>query len=228
MNYLALVNRSRRECGVSGNDLSSVAGTTGEAKRFTDWVAQAWVEIQEEHNEFDWMRKSFSFATTAEQQAYLPDTDILLSDFGSWATNESFRCYETALGTPNEMFLTLMTYSDFRDTYQFSSFRTTYTRPISIAVRPNDKALLLGPAPGTIYTVVGEYFYTPIELAIDADEPAMPSRYHMAIVYRVMQSYALYEAAPEVLQRGQMGYSEMIKRIESDQLQPVMVGGAMV
>ena len=230
MNLLALVNRMRRECGVATSDLTTVVGASGESQRITDWVVQAWTEIQEEHPEWNWLRSTVSFDTIANQFEYTP-TDaipvgIALTDFGSW-DEESFRIYLTATGTPDEMFLEYRDYANFRDLYQFSSFRTTYMRPLSLAVRPNDKALLLGPTPDTVYTVVGEYFTSPVELALDADTPAMPSRFHMAIVYRAMQSYALYEAAPEVMTRGQTGYNEMLKRIEFDQLMPVTTGGPL-
>lgn len=230
MNLLQLTNRLRQECGISGDDLSTVVGVTGEAQRCRDWIVQAWTEIQEEHREYDWMRKEVSFDTIAGQQAYTPSdpipVGIALTDFGHWDI-DSFRCYLKSIGVANEMFLTKMDYAQFRDHYIFATFRTTQSRPISIAVRPNDKALLLGPIPDFVYTVVGEYFYDPITLSLDADTPAMPSRYHMAIVYRAMQSYALYEAAPEVMTRGQTGYSELIKRIEEDQLQPIDLAGAL-
>lgn len=229
MTLLELTNRLRQECGVSGSDLTTVVGVSGESKRCRDWIVQAWVEIQQEYPTFDWMRASVSFNTTAQQQAYTPSdsapTGAALADFGSWDM-ESFRLYRTSTGTSDESFLSEMDYKSFRDYYIFSSFRTSYSRPISIAQRPNDKALLLGPSPDAVYTVVGEYFKTPTEMSLDADEPSMPSRFHFAIIYRAMQSYALYEAAPEVLTRGQTGYSEMIKRIEFDQMQDVTMAGA--
>lgn len=231
MNLLECVNRTRQECGVSGADLTTVVGVSGESKRVRDWVVQAWIELQEEHQHtFDFMRKSASFDTVIGQQAYTPSdavpTGIALTDFGGWAKN-SFRLYNKALGVANEMFLSYMDYTDFRDFYQYASYRLTQSRPISIAINPSNKALLLGPNPDAVYTVVGEYFCNPVTLSLDADTPAMPSRFHMAIVYRAMQSYALYEAAPEVMTRGQTGYSEVLKRIEEDQLQPVLVAGAL-
>lgn len=225
MNYLALVNRMRRECGVSGSDLTTIVGVTGESQRCSEWVQQSWVEIQEEYAEWSWMRKNVSFQTVQGQQSYTT-TDAAVTDLASWS-KDSFRCYLTSAGYPNEMHLTTMDFASFRDFYIFNTFRTSQSRPISISENPADKSILLGPVPNDIYTIVGEYFSTPIVLAADADIPSMPTRFHMAIVYRAMQAYALYEAAPEVLTRGQTGYNEMIKRIEADQLQPVMLAGAL-
>jgi len=46
----------------------------------------------------------------------------------------------------------------------------------------------------------------------------------MAIVYRAMMYYAGYEAAPEVLSRGDFEYRRLYSRMEIDQL-PTIVSG---
>jgi hypothetical protein len=47
----------------------------------------------------------------------------------------------------------------------------------------------------------------------------------MIIVYRAMMYYAGYEAAPEVLARGDFEYRRLYSRMEIDQL-PTIVSGA--
>jgi hypothetical protein len=46
-----------------------------------------------------------------------------------------------------------------------------------------------------------EYWRTPQELVNNADQPRMPSRFHLCVVYRAMMQYALYENAQEVAQQ---------------------------
>lgn len=220
MNYLSLVQRLAIESGASGPaaGISTVANTSGEAARMCNWIKQAWIEIQEEHEEWEWMRRDVEFDTVIHQQAYLPaGAEAQLTDFARWK-KESWRAYVTSVGVGSEMFVNDMPYNKFRDYYMFGTRRTTYGRPISVAVRPYDKALLLGPAPEQIYTMVGEYFTTVQELAADGDIPQMPDRFHMAIVYRAMIHYGMYDAAPEVVQRGENLYNEMLIRLEADQL----------
>jgi hypothetical protein len=64
MNYLDMVKRVKLECGVAGVDPTTVTGQIKEIGRICAWVAQAWVEIQEERPDYDFLRKPFSFLTS--------------------------------------------------------------------------------------------------------------------------------------------------------------------
>lgn len=225
MNFLQLVNRARQECGVSGTDLITVAGQVGESGRFVTWVAQAWQDIQTAEETWNWMRAAFSFTTTNQQATYTA-TQAGITSFASWKA-DSCRCYVTASGVQSEMFLDDLPYETWRDTYQYSSFRTTYTRPLAVSVTP-DQQLALGPTPdNTGYTIVGEYFTAPTVLALDADTPTMPERFQMAIVYRAMMSYGAFEVAPEVLMRGQEGYRRTMIALRLNQQPNAAFSGAL-
>lgn len=229
MIYLQLVQSLSRECGVSGpsSGISTVANASGEAKRLCDWIAQSWREVQLEHAEWMWMLKDVQFDTVLHQQAYPPaDAPLSLTDFQRWDVN-SFRSYITATGIGSEMFVMPQDYKEFRDYWMFGARRTTYGRPISLTVRPNDKALMIGLAPDQTYTMIGQYYSKPTTLSADADEPEMPDQFHMIIVYRAMIHYGMYEAAPEVVQRGENMYNEMLLRLEIDQLPPVTTAGPL-
>ena len=54
MNYLALVKRAISEAGASGvNNVTTVANASGELLRFTQWINQAWIDIQNKRS--DWL-----------------------------------------------------------------------------------------------------------------------------------------------------------------------------
>jgi len=226
MNYIQLVQRLAVEANSSGASPVTVVGQTGEYSRFVNWISTAWVDIQNLHNDWEWLRKSVSFSTATGKATYSPDADILLTDFASWKI-DSFRIYPTSVGFGGERFLTKKGYNAWRDLYQFNNFRTTYSPPIEIAVAP-DKSLCLGPTPdATGYTVVGEYFANPVSLTDDSDVPAMPSRFHMIIVYRALQMYAYYESAPEVMARANFEYARLVSQIEQDQMPIAQAGMAL-
>ena len=134
------------------------------------------------------------------------------------------RIYSTSVGVSNEMMMPCIGYDQFRDLWQYGAMRTTQTRPTVFAIDPQYN-LLLGALPDAVYTVNGEYFQAPSTLSADSDVPVMPARWHNLIVYRAMQHYGMYEAAPEVLQRGQIEFSKMLSRLQAQQL-PVMTFGA--
>lgn len=230
MNFLELVNRTRREAGVSRNDLLTLNAVTGESLRIKDWVIQAWKEIQEKGKNLNWMVRDYSFQTIAAQQAYTPTdavpTGIALTSFKRWKP-DTHRIYLTASGSADETHLLDMGYDAFRDTYLFGPMRTNQGRPSRIAIRAQDKALLLGFVPDAIYTVVGQHFIQPVALSADADEPTWIHD-DMAIVYKAMEFYGYYESATEVLGRGRAGFKNLSGSIFFDEMTDMGLGGPLV
>lgn len=224
--FIDIVNRARSECGVTGNPLTTLSGVTGESLRFKNWVAEAYMEIQRKHTDWEWLRESFSITTVDAQQVYTLANIGISETFGKWKP-DTFRIYTTALGYSTETFMYPTAYESFRDTWQFGANRAVKNRPTTFAVFPN-KSLGLGPAPdATGYTVVGDYYTQPVEMADDDDVPAFPSKFHMLLVYEAMKHYAWYESAAEVYQRGDVKAGALMSELEFDQLPSVIIGGAM-
>jgi hypothetical protein len=87
---------------------------------------------------------------------------------------------------------------------------------------------LLGPKPDGVFTVSGQYWKKPQALAADADEPEMPDEFHMLIVWKALEHYALYESAAESLVRAQKEQKWYMNRLEIDQLPDVQMPGPLV
>lgn len=224
-NYLALCNQLILKCGITNVTMTTVANPRGEAARIVSWINEAYRNIQELRPNWLWMEGDVSFATTATKGAYTP-VECGISDFGQWK-EDSFRNYITTSGVGSEVFMGRLDYDSFRDTYLFNNIRLTYSQPLNIAVAPN-KSLLLGLAPDTQgYTVVGKYFRTTSDLVADADLPLLPDRFQMLIVYEAMKSYALFEAASEVMGEADRQYGRMRNKLEQDQLPWITVGDTL-
>lgn len=236
MNFLSLSQRLIQECGVSGT-LSTTAGVTGEQQRITSWINSAWNDLQTRHDDWTWLRSSVltgggvSFATVAGQ-AYYPlgigagNVGIAASVFGKW-DKTSFRCNTTAVGFLDETYLDPIGYDEWRDGYMYGAMRSVQTRPVAIAIGPG-KQLCLGPPPNGNYTITGDYYLAPTQMVNDTEEPTgLPAQFHMAIVYNAMMMYAGYEAASEVFQRGQAGYSRMMTELEANYAPTIMFAGAL-
>ena len=224
MNLLQLVNQARVECGVSGPALTTAVGQTGESGRMVAWVVQAWTDIQTSKEDWLFMRESFDFNTTANVWEYSP-TDAGLTDFGNWK-RDSFRCASDLTLFRDEQLLNYMEWTTFRNLYRYANMRNTTARPVVVSIMPN-KDLAFGSTPDGVYVIDGEYYTQPVTLAADADTPLLPTRFHMAIVYRSMMYYAGYEAAPEVMARGDFEYRRLYSRMEIDQL-PTLISGPPV
>ena len=225
MTFLELVNRLRVECGVSGPALTTVAGQLAgsENARMVAWVQQAWNDVQTSKEDWLFLREPFQFNTVAQQQIYTPvQAGLTAAGFGNWK-RDSFRCSSVGANYADEQLLNYMEWTTFRNLYIYANMRFTYMRPVVVTIDP-EKNLGFGAIPDIPYVIVGEYYTQPVQLTVDGDVPAIPSRFHMIIVYRAMMYYAGYEAAPEVMSRGEFEYKRLASRLEIDQL-PTVVSG---
>lgn len=215
MNLLSLVNRLRTECGVSGPSLTTVRNLVGENKRMFEWINSAWVDIQAEKSDWLFMRESLRFELQTQVQFYSAEV-LDLGSFSNWK-QDSFRISSVGANYADEQLTNYMPYDQFRNLYMYGNMRNTYTRPVVITIDPK-KQLGFGAIPNQPYVVTGEYYTAPKELVEETDSPTIPDRFHMMLVYRAMMFYAGYEAAPEVLSRGQAEYIKLMQLLEIDQM----------
>ena len=230
MNYLQLAQRLAVECGVTGGGPSAVTGQTGMYAKLVNWINDAWVEIQGMHDNWNWMREPFTFLTVANTGDYLPAsitntlTAATMTDLRYW-WKDTFRCQKQSIGVQDEQWLVEWEYQVFRNTYRFNL--QVAGRPVVFAIKPNGKAVMLGQIPNDVYEIMGEYQKLPSSLAANTDTPAMPTHLHMAIVYKAMQFYGLYEAAPEVLSKGNTEFSRLMNQLEREQLPELYLGNPL-
>ena len=221
MNFLQLVNRLKVECGVSGPVLSTVQNLTGEMDRLKSWINAAWVDIQASQEEWEFLRREVGFTLTASKRFYTY-TDAGITSFGNWK-RDSFRLSSVTANYGDEQLLNFVEYTTFRNLYMYANMRNVTARPVAVTVDPS-KQLGFGSNPDIPYVVDGEYFMCPTEMSADIDTPSIPDRFHLMIVYRAMMSYAGYESASEVYQRGQVEFNRLNNRLHIDQL-PTFVSG---
>lgn len=229
MNFLQLVKRTRQECGIAGDGPITTANQTREMKRLVDWVSQAWVDIQNDRSDWDFMWTQASFNTVDGQQVYAAGTglDINIANMKKWRDG-SFSTYLAAQGPAGEIDLGgMVPYSRFSGYYMFGAQRLTRGRPVSIAVTP-DRKLALGPIPDDVYTVEGEYYRRAQVLALDADVPLMDEDYHMLIVYRAMKKYGMFEVANEQILAAQEEYERLYNRLLNEYTPMIEMGDSLI
>lgn len=230
MNYLQLAQKLRRKCRVIGSGPTAVTGQSEEYQRLLDWINEAWLFIQRKHEDWRFMRASASCVTVQAQATYSPTTDFGLTDFGYWALDiaagDTFRNYVTSVGPQSEVFMPVIDYDRWRDTYFYGATRYAYSRPIEIALAPNN-ALACGPVPVAGYTLTGDYYRIPSELAAAGDVPVMPEQYHWAIIYKAMMFYGASESAPEVYDEGAAEFAKIMAVLERNELRRFTLGGAL-
>jgi hypothetical protein len=235
--YLELCQRMILECAISGT-MTTTEDQTGEFLRVTTWINQAWIDIQTERQTWDFMRSSqlngggVSFATIAGQAVYPLGTGagtvgVAATSFDSWIPR-TFRDQTTSVGVSDQIPLAWISYDAWRDGYSMGAQQDVETRPVAIAVGPNNE-ICVGPWPTSSYTLTGDYYRAPAQMTADADTPTnLPAQYHMAIVWRaVRDAYGQYEAAPEVLQRATTNYRRIDRSLGNRRGGRVSAGRAL-
>jgi hypothetical protein len=195
-----------------------------------------------------------SFAPVAGQfNTPLGTLGVSADSFGKW-DEETFRCFTTAnassgigtggigigaigemeIGVPvtsinnlDEIFLDCIDFDVWRNGYMFGAMRNVNTRPVAIAIGP-DQSLNLAPPPNGLYTITGDYWMAPSLMAADTDVPiGLQRRWHMLIVYDAMMKYGEYEAASDVIARAQRERGKLYRQIEALNLPKMGFGGSL-
>lgn len=224
--YLQLSQAVCRECGIAGGDSvpSAVTGQTGELERVTNWVADAWTEIQNKHPNWRWMRHGFTVNTVADDDTYAygdvtdTTTSAAITRLGRWWVNDPEDCakiYLTSAGVGTQGYLTFVPWEHFKALYRLGTQNSGY--PAHITIDPQNR-LVLGPKPNGIYTVTGDYQRSAQTLSADANEPECPAQFHRIIVYRAMEDYGYFESAQEVLARAVTKGNRLMRQLQQDQL----------
>ena len=213
MTYLELCKFVHRFCG-SGDALPGTAptttvGQTGYLYEITQWVNDAYGDIQKEQSQWAFMNdtvngqslNSVSGASFSFLVAQIPDIDEVLP-FKDRNGNRYITVYPLASGVSAS---TPVWYEDYSVWRGFRDRGTIPTgTPTSFTLAP-DKSILLYPnAPNINYLLSFNYRRTVDVLSGDSATPIFPERYHDAIAWRAIWLWAI--------QRRELNMYEMAKR----------------
>ena len=157
-----------------------------------------------------------------------PLTNPITADgFAKWITEkyDTFRIYLTSAGAANQQHIWPIDYQTFRFLYQNQPPPNGF--PVQYAIREDDNAILLGPKPNDIYTVTGEYYRRAPALAVDADIPLFPERFHEAIVWRAVRKYAQSEEDGGLYAAANLEHKRYYGALLKDQLPRLRLGGPL-
>ena len=230
MTYLTLCQDLARECDIAGASASAiptaVTNQVGELKRVVEWVKNAWIEIQNRHQNWRWLRSRWSVNTVAADDTYAGTdcTDARLGTtidrFGNWIPFDdcgysNVKSYLSSGGVGGEGWLIFLPWEDFRSIYKIGTQNNN--KPAHFTIDPQNN-LVLGPAPEAVYVVSGEYQMSAQILAANADVPGMPSQFHQLIVYWAMRKYSGFDASVDVMARAIDEGNKLLRQLENNQL----------
>lgn len=215
MDFLALAQRLHRETMRSTAAPTAVVGASDRALRLFNALADAWLEVQSERD-WKWMRGTTDEALVIDQQTYTGVQLGVAARFGRWREeDDTYWPIVYVDGTPNAQWpLHQWGLDDFRQNWIYRTQGSS--TPIAFAIDESDQ-LLLGPAPSVAYKIRADYWKEPSTLAADADEPDMPERFHILLVWRALMDVARADAAPELLSKAEINYGNLHDKLLFDQ-----------
>lgn len=237
MTFLEICNRLILEAAISGGPMTSVENQTGEFLRVVTWCNQGYQDYQNERFNWEFLRSSqllgegVSFATVAGQAEYPLGTGagtvgVAASDFASWV-KRSFRDQTTSSGVQDQIPLAWISYDAWRNSYAMGAQQSVTTRPVAIAVGPNN-SICVGPYPTATYTLTGDYYMSPRTLAANTDTPSViPTQWQIGIVWRALWYYGMYEEDGAVANKGAIRYRQVCRQLGNLRTGMITAGRAL-
>lgn len=226
MNFLQLAQEVARESGtVPGEGKpATVVGQTGRLGDIVRWTKQAWVDIQNYRSGWRWMLAEWEGNTVAAQQRYTTVEMGIASRFGEWhhvdnEKNSVTSAYLTATGVSDAGRLIYFPFTDFYTNY-IARPEPTNGRPRVYSV-DSQQRLVLSAIPDADYTLRGLYRKSAQGLAIDADLPEMPERFHSLIVDKALIYLGANDESQVQLPLWDLRFRAQMSELERDQLPTV-------
>lgn len=225
MNYLQLAQRLHRESGRSGNGPTTAGGATKDHARLFDWLADAWRDLQSRPIDWRWMREGLDGPTALAQLAYT-GADLGVSDFGRWRmVSDDYTVKAYLAAEPTQVWrLYWLEMDEFKR--RFEDQDPAAGRPQFWSIGDDDQ-LMIGPQSDVVYRLKAEYHREPTELAADGDEPELPARHHMILVWAALIQVGIFDNAPEVLARARDKFAQMEHALIDDTARLVTFGGPL-
>ena len=222
--YLDLCRSTRLMVGMQGTGPSSVVGAQGIEEVLVRFVRDAYIDIQNMREEWNWLLTDGSFSTNIGQDEY----DFLAIFLTATPTFKKYKLdsFRITNASSKKNFLR---YVD-RDVLEARYLNTTEQKlPTQYTVDPSNNSLIFKPIPDGVYAVDFRYWQSPEILSTDAQVPALPISFHNLIAYKAVEKMAVYLGAPEVYGRYSSEAAKMLgqlMRVEIPKMR--MTAGALV
>jgi len=230
VNYLALCKFAHRYIG-AGDDLPGTAPTTTVAQtgflyEITQWVNDAYSDIQQEQQYWNWKRsRTFSLALSngvatysrATIQVQLPTWDYIIPMVDRSGTPYVL-VHRTSVGFSDQTLCFFIPYQDWRGYKDRGTIPSG--KPVYYTELP-DKSLSFYPTPDAAYTVTTDYRKVLDVLSGDSDTPEMPDQYHEAIAWGAAALWALQRESANKYAAFRDKRDEIMDKMRVDEL-PVL------
>lgn len=227
MNFLEICKKVASDSGtISGVAPTTVVGQTGRLLKIVSYTNDAWQDIQNARNAWKWMQAEFLKPTIANTARYTA-TAWSITSFADWIIDKPpvfpTSLYLTATGVTDEGPIRFAAWDVWKSMYGRGYHAPG--RPSQYSVSPALE-FCLGPTPSDVFSVRGEYRTGNSVLALNADTPEMPVRFHELIVRRANELLAGHDEAATAFANSKVQKEHLWWALERDQLPVPTIGSA--
>ncbi|MEO1169923.1 MAG: hypothetical protein AAFW97_14555 [Pseudomonadota bacterium] len=221
--FLELCQDVARQSGTlaGGIALPTTVGQSGRAEKIVDWVKSAWVDLQNERQDWRWMRRAFTADLSIGTQCYTAAA-LSIDRHSAWVEDRSnyrpFTVYDGSIGQTDQREIRQIPYELWQR--RWNRFAPSHQRPTEYAISPA-REVCVGPPPDKAYKLTGEYRLAPQILAADESIPEMPDQFHKLITWGAMKLLAMSDESEPTYTFADAKFREMHYALCSDQLPQV-------
>ena len=224
MDLLAMVRRAWVDAGKSGSGPTTLVDAPREATRIAGWINDEWQDLAvETWQDWKFLKRRVTITIPALQKRLLP-SELGLPDWSAWRPAGATYRPQAVAPDGAQRPLTWMSLDTWNVTHGAGTWAAGEPVHWSIGA---DGELLVGPGIDADRQVVIEYVATANALTADADEPAMPERHHLYLVWAALMQSAMQTGDAALLARAQAKRDRARSALEHDQAAQLSVGGAL-
>ena len=212
MNKLELCQEVLSRTGQSGT-MTTTVGQRGMFRRISNWVREAYMDIQRMPIPWRWMRVRDVTGNLSPNKETYTAVELGLPNLRSFDL-DSFSIHAIS-DAPD-------TASPMDGTKPWDTINTTYAVSMApgtprFVLAPEHTTLHVYPVPNDMYVIHFDYFKRPQVLAADTDVPEMPDYFHDLIVLMALKRYAAFDDAPEIMEDFQLQYPPLFRELYREQ-----------
>jgi hypothetical protein len=228
LNYLQLCQDLAREAG-TGAFPGTVVGLNGRPLKIAGWVRQAWIEIQNDRDEWRWLQDNFEGTVLAGVDAY-EASDFGLTRFSNWKPGRNpktgvhkFTIQAASASRATEAGIEYVPLDLFSESYQRGANAGRVGSPIAYTVDDRDR-LVFWPTPDASYVVRGLYRKSAQQLLNSDDVPEIHESHHKIIVWKGLLLMSPSDETYDQPRFWGTSYTDMLGDLQRKELPPIRFG----
>lgn len=203
MNYLTIANKMCRAIGYA--EMPSIALANPDQQLVLEWVADAWVRIQELRTRWSFMEFPATVNILTDKNTYTP-TEMGIP------TIKEIVVGRTILLDTSDVFVRDMVWITPEEMEYYVTREPKTGEPEYYSTE--DGITTLYPTPDQAYKMKLRYMVNPVVLTNDTDEPACPEQFHKIILFDALREYAVSDNSPEQFQFGDDEFYRYLNRMD--------------